>query len=396
MSGAGPVGGGRRQGRPVKIFVSYRRKDVAGDVDRLVGDLNARYGQSSVFLDADSIRAGRPFAEVIAEWIAESDVVLVVIGDRWLEQSVKGGLRIEEAPDHVRREIEMALKGRAPVIPVLVEDAPMPEPRGLPRSIAKLSGLQAVQIRRGRHWSPDVEYLKREIDEIIGYRPVGPSRRRGKIVAAAALAIAAGAVAAILAVSSKPSPNHASTVIQTNVAQRTSANAASGSTPSPGTATTATTPSTSTTRASKEVHTSSTASAPARNGSGTATTASKSTTPSTGPLLGPTQVVATQWREIERHHFYKAYSYFDTAYQESEPQSKWVTAHQEEGINDAKFVGRATGYSPGSSATTVEVVSLRTEDAEHGCREWEGHYAMKLEGDWDIDQAVIEHHACHG
>lgn len=66
-----------------RIFLSYRRDDAAGYARALCDGLAQRFGADSVFIDVDDIGAGQPFGTVIQQAMAESKVLLVLIGKRW-------------------------------------------------------------------------------------------------------------------------------------------------------------------------------------------------------------------------------------------------------------------------------------------------------------------------
>jgi hypothetical protein len=56
------------------------------------------------------------------------DVVVAVVGPGWLAGQKEAPRRIGDASDFVRLEIADALQRDIPVIPVLVDDTPMPKP----------------------------------------------------------------------------------------------------------------------------------------------------------------------------------------------------------------------------------------------------------------------------
>jgi len=57
-------------GMPGKIFISYRREDVAGDARGIRDALAAKFGRSSVFMDVDDLLAGRRFDVELAKALA--------------------------------------------------------------------------------------------------------------------------------------------------------------------------------------------------------------------------------------------------------------------------------------------------------------------------------------
>lgn len=131
-----------------KIFINYRREDDRGSTGRLFDVLEEVFDSKQLFIDIDNIEPGDHFSEVIEVQIRECDVLLVVIGEEWLEiRNVRGQRRLDDENDFVRIEIETALRLRKRVIPVLLDGAEMPAPDDLPESIAELSGRNAARLR---------------------------------------------------------------------------------------------------------------------------------------------------------------------------------------------------------------------------------------------------------
>jgi hypothetical protein len=99
-------------------------------------------------MDVDTIKGGDDFASVIAGKINLADVLVAVIGNRWLTITGKhGGRRLDGADDFVRIEIAGALERGIRVIPVLVGGATLPSADELPGSLRALCQRQAVEIR---------------------------------------------------------------------------------------------------------------------------------------------------------------------------------------------------------------------------------------------------------
>ena len=139
-----------------EIFVSYRRADAAGTAGRLFDRLAEHFGAAQVFRDVEDIEAGDPFERVIRDALGSAGAVLVVIGPRWLDARRSDGIRrIDDPRDYVRREIEVALASDAVVIPVLVENAVLPEAERLPESIRELIRRNALELSHQR-WESDV------------------------------------------------------------------------------------------------------------------------------------------------------------------------------------------------------------------------------------------------
>jgi hypothetical protein len=67
-----------------KITISYRRDDSMDITGRIFDRLASRYGRETVFRDIDNIPPGRDFREHIRASIDTSDVLMVVVGPRWM------------------------------------------------------------------------------------------------------------------------------------------------------------------------------------------------------------------------------------------------------------------------------------------------------------------------
>ena len=143
----------------VGVFISYRRDDSAGHAGRLCDALSARLGPERVFMDVEGIAAGADFPSALAMELKRADVVLALIGPRWLAAvDASGARRLDQREDYVRREIEAALGSGKRVLPVLVGGAAMPSADLLPASIAALARRQAVALSDAR-WAADMEGL---------------------------------------------------------------------------------------------------------------------------------------------------------------------------------------------------------------------------------------------
>ncbi|MGJ3240568.1 MAG: toll/interleukin-1 receptor domain-containing protein [Anaerolineae bacterium] len=146
-----------------RIFISYRRNDNAHFADRLKDVLSQKYGEEQIFIDIGKIPLGFDFREYIRDEILKSDVVLVLIGTKWLEILQD---RIDQENDYLRIEIEQALANDVLTIPVLFDDAKIPDEGELPESTRQLHFLQAIEIRRNE-FDKGVETLINGVEESI-------------------------------------------------------------------------------------------------------------------------------------------------------------------------------------------------------------------------------------
>lgn len=141
------------------VFISYRREDSAGYTGRLFDILSAEFGKTNTYMDLDTIVGGDDFTAVIEDKVSVSDVLVAVIGNRWLTITEENGSRRLDNPrDFVRIEIEKALERGIRVIPVLVAGASMPREDDLPAVLKALCERQAVEIRDS-HFHPDAQQL---------------------------------------------------------------------------------------------------------------------------------------------------------------------------------------------------------------------------------------------
>ncbi len=154
-------GGWKRRDMPGKVFISYRRDDVPGDARGIRDALAKRFGKSSVFMDVNNLFPGERFDEEIAKALAASDVLIAIIGPRWMDL-LKAKAASGE-PDYVCKEISQALKRRITVIPVRVgregKMPPVPAPVDLPRDIRDLSFHHKHDVAQER--------FGRDVDELV-------------------------------------------------------------------------------------------------------------------------------------------------------------------------------------------------------------------------------------
>ena len=145
------------------VFISYRREDSPGYAGRLHDHLKREFGTANVFIDVDTLQPGDHFAEAIHKTLSNCDVLLALIGPRWLTAADdQGQPRLEDENDFVRLEIETAFKRNVRTIPVLVERAAMPRAKDLPQPLRPLTMRQAIELADTR-WDYDVGKLVRSV-----------------------------------------------------------------------------------------------------------------------------------------------------------------------------------------------------------------------------------------
>jgi len=147
------------------IVISYRRADAAGTAGRMFDKLTSHFGDGHVFMDIDSIPAGTNFRRYLRDILSHSDIVLAVMGPRWMGEG--GRRRIAEDTDLVRFEVQTALEQNIPLIPVLVDHADMPRAEDLPDGLKDLVDLNAVEVGPGRDFHVHMDRLIRSIETLL-------------------------------------------------------------------------------------------------------------------------------------------------------------------------------------------------------------------------------------
>lgn len=132
------------------VFINYRGVDSHGYGALLYTELVRWFGKDTVFLAAESIPAGADFVTELLGRVRTARVLLAVIGPRWLTAAdpATGRRQIDDPADWVRRELVEAFRASVRVIPVLTDDATLPQECDLPVDIAALGRCQYRHLRR--------------------------------------------------------------------------------------------------------------------------------------------------------------------------------------------------------------------------------------------------------
>lgn len=163
-----------------QIFISYRRDDSAGYVRALYDRLVQHFSKERVFMDVDTIDPGLPFDEAIKHALDQCEILLVVIGRRWMDKQVGMEPRINDPKDYVRIEIAAALSRNIRVVPVLLDGASIPGEKELPEPLRALARRNALEISNSR-FDSDTETLimaiRKALDEADGRAALRDVRR---------------------------------------------------------------------------------------------------------------------------------------------------------------------------------------------------------------------------
>ena len=146
-----------------KIFISYRRGDSIAYAGRIHDHLSQHFGADEVFMDIGGIAPGEDFVNVLDARVADSDVVIALIGPGWLNASDERGRRIDQPDDFVRYELAAALEQGKRLIPVLVSGARMPGADQLPPTLVRLARCQAHPVDDSR-FAYDLDALIRTLE----------------------------------------------------------------------------------------------------------------------------------------------------------------------------------------------------------------------------------------
>jgi hypothetical protein len=151
----------------LRIFISYRRRDVRGYAGWLRYCIAPKYGENNIFRDIERIGGGQDFMVRIDRAIRNCHVVLVLMGDEWASITHKDreARRLDDPDDPVRLEVEAAFRHNRQVMPLLVEGAPMPSPEVLPDSLKPLVRLHGLPLTDAR-WDEDLARITSRLDEI--------------------------------------------------------------------------------------------------------------------------------------------------------------------------------------------------------------------------------------
>ncbi len=156
-----------------KIFLNYRRADQPDFVERIRDWFAWKYGRDSVFMDFDTIPPFTPFADFIKHQIHDCDVLVAIIGPRWLDLLHE---RIEQGDDedYVQLEIRLALEEAKPIAPICIKKAAVPRSRDLPSALRPMLDYHVAHLDAGRHFLDNIEMvissLEQELSRLDGLK----------------------------------------------------------------------------------------------------------------------------------------------------------------------------------------------------------------------------------
>jgi hypothetical protein len=129
--------------------------------------------------------------------LTPGDIVVAVIGPRWIGPVDGGRTRIFDEKDPVRVEIETAMRRGITIVPVLVGGAAMPAPDDLPEAIKEFSYFNAAEVDDGRDFHQHMQRVLRSIDDLLYQKSPAAKARR---ILQRKHRLAFGACAAVVAI----------------------------------------------------------------------------------------------------------------------------------------------------------------------------------------------------
>jgi hypothetical protein len=190
-----------------QLFISYRASDGKDKATALARDLGVVFGDDQVFLDKDDLRAGVRWRDEITQTLKGRPILLLLLTPQLLTASDdRGGKRIDDPADPIRREVADALASGAHLIPLLCDGVAAPPPAAdLPAPFNRI-GEFTWRPLRAYDWQHDVRRLVEDL-HALGIVPApraappalaaaqltgGQARRRWLRVAAVASALGIG------------------------------------------------------------------------------------------------------------------------------------------------------------------------------------------------------------
>jgi hypothetical protein len=158
---------------PGGVFINYRGMDSGNNGPFLYRELTRHLGAHLVFLDSASIPAGADYVEELLRRVRQAQVVLAVIGPRWLTAADDRGRRLIDNPaDWIRCELAEAFAAEVRVIPVLTDGARLPAATDLPADIAALARCQYRPLRH-RDAATDLARIVADCTAAVGGNAMG-------------------------------------------------------------------------------------------------------------------------------------------------------------------------------------------------------------------------------
>lgn len=156
----------------VRIAISYRQNDTVQIVGRIHERLQNVFGDENVFLDFEEIKPSNNIRDAINQALDRCNVLVAVIGEKWMGSVQPDGRPALFKPDDwVHAELAAALARQMHIIPVVIDDAKMPNPAELPEQLADFGYILAVPVSVRKDFHPSMENLIKVIRTRWGNAP---------------------------------------------------------------------------------------------------------------------------------------------------------------------------------------------------------------------------------
>lgn len=177
------------------IFINYRRSDSRGTTFALREKLLKHFKENELFLDIEGLGGGEDFVNALANTVSLADVMIVMIGQHWLEaRDAEGKQRLHQPDDFVRIEIASAIAQEKKILPVLLEGTQMPSAEDLPDDMKDLTRRNAVELRLNRI-EDDARVIAKTLKDLVPAKNVSQKKMVQTAAGAAAAALVCGTLA---------------------------------------------------------------------------------------------------------------------------------------------------------------------------------------------------------
>lgn len=159
-----------KSSRKKSVFISYRRDDTATYAERIYRDLTQHYGATAVFYDLASLGPGVDFARKGDDAIRHCDALLLLIGRSFFKGSSTSTTRLashfHDHPQYLFGELRSAFDRNIPVVPILVNEATLPDVDDWPTDLHGLARINVIRLSDAS-WQPDIDGLVAALDSSI-------------------------------------------------------------------------------------------------------------------------------------------------------------------------------------------------------------------------------------
>jgi photosystem II stability/assembly factor-like uncharacterized protein len=146
----------------------HRRLDSQEAFARIQERLVKRFGARNVYFDIETMPYISGLPQHVRQKVRQCDAALVLVGNQGLQSSSADMRRALDDPyDIVRLEIEEAFDAGIPIIPVLLDGAPLPAPTELPATLARVPFLNGLVVESGSNFDIHVNRLIGAVKEQV-------------------------------------------------------------------------------------------------------------------------------------------------------------------------------------------------------------------------------------